>query len=77
MRPDKQMFFYFDKCKVRCPRIHGDDDDDADDNDDDDDDDDDGNDGDDSVNGDVGESGNSRDNDYHGFFAMMQASWWE
>ena len=41
MRPDKQMFFNFDKCKVWCPRSHGDDDEDADDNDDDDDDDDD------------------------------------
>ena len=34
MRPDKQMFFNFDKCKVWCPRSHGDDDKDADDNDD-------------------------------------------
>ena len=34
MRPDKQMFFNFDKCKVWCPRSHGDDDRDADDNDD-------------------------------------------
>ena len=41
MRPDKQMFFNCDKCKVWCPRSHGDDDEDADDNDDDDDDDDD------------------------------------
>ena len=41
MRPDKQMFFNFDKCKVRCPRSHGDDDEGANDNDDDDDDDDD------------------------------------
>ena len=41
MRPDKQMLFNFDKCKVRCPRSHGDDDEGADDNDDDDDDDDD------------------------------------
>ena len=39
MRPDKQMFFNFDKCKVRCPRSHGDDDEGANDNDDDDDDD--------------------------------------
>ena len=82
MRPDKQMFFNFDKCKVWCPRSHGDDDDeDADDNDDDDDDDDDSNDGDDSGDGDVGEIGYSGErgsgNDYHGFFAMMQASWWE
>ena len=41
MRPDKQMFFNFDKCKVRCLRSHGDDDERADDNDHDDDDDDD------------------------------------
>ena len=41
MRPDKQMFFNFDKCKVRCLRSHGDDDEGADDNDHDDDDDDD------------------------------------
>ena len=41
MRPDKQMFFNFDKCKVRCLRSPGDDDEDADDNDHDDDDDDD------------------------------------
>ena len=86
VRSDKQMFFNCDKCKVRYPRSHGDDDEDADDNnadddDDDDDYDDDGNDGDDSGNGDVGESGYSGErgsgNDYHGFFAMMQASWWE
>lgn len=63
MRPDKQMFFNFDKCKVRCPRSHGDDDE-----------------GDDSGDGDVGEIGYSGErgsgNDHHGFFAMMQASWW-
>ena len=84
MRPDKQMFFNCDKCKVRCPRSHGDEDADDDDNDNDNDDDDGDDDDvtiDDSGDGDVGESGYNGEsvsgNDYHGFFAMMQASWWE